>query len=102
MFILSFVREISCFEFFLASLQTVLLLEIVYGAEVKVLNLVSADAVRALEVLGNTANAASKDMSDDDVDKLIAEATKVASTMKPVAERLMQRAKSEPAGSPTK
>ncbi len=52
--------------------KTMLLLDIVYGSEVKVLNLISAQALSALEELDGKSAACSKDMSDDDVDNLIA------------------------------
>lgn len=82
--------------------KTIYLLDIVYGAEVKVLNLVSADAIGSLDSLSELASTASKEMTDDEVDQLVAAASKMAAKMKPVAEKLMQRAKSEPTESPNK
>ena len=76
--------------------KTMLLLDIVYGAQVRVLQQCSSAAVGALDALAAQAQAAGPHTDDDGVDALLEAAKKAAAAVKPLLEKLKSAAKSEP------
>jgi hypothetical protein len=76
--------------------KTMLLLEIVYGAQMRVLLQCSSSAQGALDNLAQRAREAGPHTDDDGVDALVAAAKETAAAVKPLCEKLKSAAKSEP------
>ncbi len=76
-------------------LQCMRMLDIIYGVEVRVLELCSRDAASVLDGLSQLVSEAGPETDDDGVDALLQTARATAAAMKPLCERLKTRGAGE-------